>query len=181
MRFRFTLFSTFLLLITATAASAQAVQSIYTTLSQKACKTIMVDPGPGESSTQQCPGVAGYKLLVHEGDLRQSITVIKPDGSKHDLDLWNKVGGGGFSYVGPRAEWRVKRQRGKLTPVALIVRFEVSETADNPNKKTSYLTVSKITPAEICLTDSVRPSPNMNVEARRLADNAASKPCLTSP
>jgi hypothetical protein len=163
----------------AVMASGQANQSIYTDLGQKACKMIMVDPGPGESSTQQCPGVASYKLLIHEGDLRQSITVVKPDGSKHDLDFWSKVGSGGFSYVGPRAEWRVKRVKGKIIPVALIVRLEVSEGgSDNPDKKTSYLTVSKITPAKICLTDSVRPSPNMNVEARRLADNSASKSCI---
>lgn len=181
MKLRPTLFASLMVLIIAGVASAQANQSVYTTLAQKACKTIMVDPGPGESSTQQCPGVAGYKLLVREGDLRQSITVIKPDGSKHDLDFWSKIGSGGFSYVGPRAEWRVKRQKGKIIPVALIVRYEVSEASDNPNKKTSYLTVTKITPTEICLTDSVRPSPNMNVEARRLADNAAAKPCLTSP
>jgi hypothetical protein len=167
------------MLIMAVMASGQANQSVYTDLGQKACKMIMVDPGPGESSTQQCPGVAGYKLLIHEGDLRQSITVVKPDGSKHDLDLWSKVGAGGFSYVGPRAEWRVKRQKGKITPLALIVRYEVSEGgSDNPDKKTSYLSVSKITPEKICLTDSVRPSPNMNVEARRLADNSASKPCI---
>jgi hypothetical protein len=139
---------------------------------------IEVDPGPGESSTQRCPGVAGYKLLILEGDLRQSISVIKPDGSKHDLDFWSKVGGGGFSYVGPRAEWRVKRHKGKIIPVALIVRYEVSEVADNPNKKSSYLAVTKITPAQICLTDSVGPSPNMNVEARRLADSSANKPCF---
>ena len=179
MKLRSTLFASLLALMMTVMASAQANQSVYTSLDQKACKTIMVDPGPGESSTQQCAGVAGYKLLVHEGDLRQSITVVKPDGSKHDLDFWSKVGSGGFSYVGPKAEWRVQRVKGKIIPVALIVRYEVSEGgSDNPNKKTSYLTVSKITPAKICLTDSVRPSPNMNVEARRLADNSASKPCI---
>lgn len=181
MRLRLPLLVTSLILMASATASAQAIQSVYTDLNQKKCKTIHVDPGPGESSTQQCPGIAGYKLLVHEGDLRQSITVVKPDGSKHDLDFWSKVGSGGFSYVGPRAEWRVKRQKGKIVPIALIVRYEVSEASDNPNKKTSYLTVTKITPGQICLTDSVRPSPNMNVEARRLADNSAAKPCLASP
>ena len=176
-----TLLVSFLVLIGAASVSAQAIQSVYTEINQKKCKMIAVDPGPGESSTQRCPGVAGYKLLVLEGDLRQSITVIRPDGSKHELNLWSNVGGGGFSHLGPRAEWRVKNQKGKLVPIALIVRYEVSENAENANKTTSYLTVTKITSGQICLIESISPRSNQNAEARALADNSASKPCLAAP
>lgn len=180
MRSKSLLLSILALFCAAAPASAQAVQSVYTDLGQKSCKTIEVDPGPGESSKQRCPGAAGYKLLILEGDLRQSITVVRPDGSEHELNLWHHVGGGGFSHVGPRAEWRVKRVKGRLVPTALIVRYEVSEDPENPKKTTSYLAVSKITPQQICLTDSVRPGADANVEARRLADAAAGKPCLSS-
>lgn len=177
MNFKLTLLITSLLLIAATTASAQSVQSVYTDLDEKKCKTLEETSDEGGSSKQQCPGVAGYKLLVLEGDLRQTITVIKPDGSEHELDLWNKVGGGGFSHVGPRAEWRVKMIKGKRVPIALIVRFDVSENAGDATKTTSYLTVTKITPQKICLTDSVSPQQNANAEARRLADSSAAKPC----
>jgi hypothetical protein len=177
MHFRLTLLIASLILMATATTSAQSIQSVYTDLDQKKCKTLEETSDEGGSSKQQCPGVAGYKLFVLEGDLRQSITVVKPDGSEHALDLWSNVGGGGFSHLGPKAEWRVKRIKGKLVPIALIVRYEVSENAEDANKTTSYLTVAKITPQKICLTDSVSPQPNANVEARRLADNSAAKPC----
>jgi hypothetical protein len=181
MRLRSILFFSSLILFGAATATAQSIQSLYTDLGGKACKEIKIESDPAESSKQECRGVAGYKLLVLEGDLRQSITVVRPDGSEHELNLWSSVGGGGFSHLGPKAEWRVKRQQGKLTPLALIVRYEVSENAADSSKTTSYLAVVKITPERICLTDTLRPRANANIEARRLADNSAGKPCLSSP
>ena len=54
----------------------------------------------------RCRGVAGYTLLLSEGDLRQNIIVVTPQGAKHSLELWDVVSGG-FSSVGPKAEWRM--------------------------------------------------------------------------
>jgi hypothetical protein len=121
----------------------------------------------------RCRGAAGYTLVVTEGDLRQNITVVTPKGMKHSLDLWEVVSGG-FSYVGPRAEWRLAKQK----PVALIFRYNASEDAENPDKKSSYLVVTKITSTEICVTDKISPGANANDEARRAADTAATRPCL---
>jgi opacity protein-like surface antigen len=178
MRIRYFLFLACFVLATAVTASAQANQSVYTNLDVKSCKTLEIDNSGSGGSVQQCPGVAGYKLRVLEGDLRQTVVVIRPNGSKNNLDLWTLVGGGGFSSVGAKAEWRMKQQNGKPTPVALIIRFNVSTASGDSSKVTSYLTVAKITPQQICLTDSVNPSPNANEEARRLADSAATRPCL---
>jgi hypothetical protein len=177
MRVRLALLITSLILLASATASAQRIRSLYTDLSPKKCKTLSSNT-LGESSTQRCAGVAGYKLLVLEGDLRQSITVIKPDGSEHELNLWHSVGGGGFSHVGPRAEWRVKTVKGKLVPIALIVRFNVSENPEDATKTTSYLTVTKLTPQKICLIGLIPPTQGGNVEARAKADASADQPCL---
>ena len=125
----------------------------------------------------RCRGTAGYTLLLSEGDLRQNITVITPKGTKHSLDLWNVVSGG-FSSLGPKAEWRVATQNQKPVPVALILRYNANEDPEKPEKQTSYLAVTKITPTEICVTEKILPGPTANEDARRAADASSTKPCL---
>lgn len=158
----------------AASVMAQANQSVYTALGERQCRKLKtVEAGDYEG---RCRGVAGYALLLTEGDLRQNITVIAPDGAKHSLDLWEVISGG-FSSVGPRAEWRVAIRNGKPAPVALIVRYNANEDPEAPNKQSSYLAVSKIT-AEICVTDKILSGPKANEDARRAADSAATRPCL---
>ena len=157
-----------------TTVLGQTIQSVYTSLEEKNCRKLKSDSA---DYLGRCPGFAGYTVLVSEGDLRQNITIVTPRGTKHSLDLWTVVSGG-FSSLGPRAEWRASRQKGKLVPVALIVRYNASENPSQPNKTTSYLAVSKITATEICVTDKISPGANANEAARRAADEAANKPCL---
>ena len=161
------------------SATAQN-RSQYTSLDDKQCRTIKTETTGAGDYEGRCPGVAGYSLTLLEGDLRQNIIVNTPKGTKHSLDLWDVISGG-FSSVGPKAEWRMASQNGKLSPVALIIRYNASENPDNPDKKTSYLAVAKITPTEICITDKILPGANANVDARRAADSAAGKPCLKTP
>ena len=158
-------------------AAAQSNQSVYTSLGAKQCRQIKSAEAGDEGYEGRCRGVGGYTLLLSEGDLRQNITVITPKGAKHSLELWDVISGG-FSSVGPKAEWRMTMQNGKLSPVALIVRYNASEDPDQPNKQNSYLAVSKITSTEICVTDKILPGPTANEDARRAADTAATKPCL---
>lgn len=153
-----------------------APSSIYTNLSESSCKTIKVDEETG-SSVQRCAGVAGYKLQVEDDDLRQSVTVITPNGKKHPLNYWQVITSA-FSSVGDKAEWRVERRGGKTVPTALIVRVNASENPDAPDQKTSYLAVAKITPNEICVTAKIKGGPSANAEARRAADASANQPCL---
>lgn len=166
---------TLVLVVGSMSAKAQSNRSLYTTLEAKQCRTLKSDSYLG-----RCPGVGGYSLLVAEDDLRQDITVVTPQGAKHSLGLWEVVSAG-FSHVGSKAEWRVAKRKGKLFPVALIVRFTASEDSTQPNKTTSYLAVSKITPATVCVTDKIAAGTNANEEARRAADVASSKPCLKKP
>lgn len=182
MRMRHSGLLIFMLLICAATASAQAVQSVYTDLRGKTCKTIEEDADSAGYMLEQCQGVAGYKLRVISQDDRQTVAVVKPDGSKHELDL-GLIGGGGFSGLRGKAEWRIKRQHGKIVPIALIIRIDVSTDPSDSTKITSYLSVSKITPQNICYIEAVDPSSDANVKARQLADSSADKPCykLGSP
>ena len=168
------------LLASAGTAAAQSNQSVYTSLGEKQCRTIKSAEAGDDGYEGRCRGVAGYTLILSEGDLRQNITVITPKGTKHSLELWDVISGG-FSSVGPKAEWRMAMQNGKLSPVALIVRYNASENPDAPDKQSSYLAVSKITATEICVTDKILSGSNANEDARRAADAAATKPCLKEP
>lgn len=146
--------------------------SVYTDLSVDKCKTLESNPNEGGSYLGECKGVGGYKLHVIEGDLRQSVNVIDSRGKKTELNLW-RIGGGGFSFLGEKAEWRMK---GK-TPVALIVRYNVSIDPEDATKTMSYLVVAKIAKNEVCVTDALKPTRSHNMEARRAADKAATRPC----
>jgi hypothetical protein len=166
-----------ILLAGAVTAAGQSNQSVYTSLGEKQCRTVKSAEAGDDGYEGRCRGVGGYTLLLSEGDLRQNITVITPEGAKHSLDLWDVISGG-FSSVGPKAEWRVTTRNGKPTPVALIVRYTANEDVEAPTKQNSYLAVSKITATEICVTDKILPGPKANEDARRAADTAATKPCL---
>jgi hypothetical protein len=175
-----------ILSLAAATTLAQANRSVYTPLAAKQCRTIRVETTGAGDYEGRCRGVVGYSLLLLEGDLRQNIIVVTPKGAKHSLDLWDVVSGG-FSYVGPRAEWRMKKasrmnggRRTNESPVALILRYNASEDPEHPNRKSSYLVVAKFTPNEICVTDKISPGPKANNDARTAADNATTKPCLKS-
>ena len=165
-------------LLASSSISLAQNRSVYTSLEAKQCRTIKIETTGAGDYEGRCRGVAGYSLTLLEGDLRQNIIVNTPKGAKHSLELWDVISGG-FSSVGPKAEWRMANQNGK--PVALIIRYNASENPDNPDQRTSYLAVAKITHTTICITDKISPSANANIDARRAADNAANKPCLKTP
>lgn len=162
------------MLLAAGAADAQRVTSVYTKLSDKACKTLELDEGEGALYRGSCPGVAGYKLELIEGDLRQTLNIIGPKGEEHELRFWHLTGA--FTYIGETAEWRM---RGKK-PIALIVRLNVSENVEDASKTKGYLVVAKITDSETCVTHFLAPTRSHNYEARKAADKAADRPCLQS-
>ena len=170
-------FTLTLTLLLAATTMAQTNTSVYTSLEAKQCKSIK-GPDPQTNDYEgRCKGVAGYTLIVTEGDLRQNVTVETPKKTKHSLDLWDVISGG-FSSVGAKAEWRMAQQDGKPTPVALIIRYNANEDPESPNKQSSYLAVTKITATEICVTHKINPGPKANEEARVAADAADTKPCL---
>jgi hypothetical protein len=159
------------------ALAAAQVTSVYTDLSGKNCKLIEMDKETG-SSVRRCPGVGGFHLSVAEDDARMSVNVISPNHTEHPLDYWDIITHS-FSSLGKKAEWRIAKHRGKVMPIALIVRvnsFE-QEESEYPKKK-SYLAIAKISPEEICVTDKIRSGMGANEEARRAADSSAKKECI---
>ncbi|MBA3805104.1 MAG: hypothetical protein H0X14_05255 [Acidobacteria bacterium] len=158
------------------AQSSGSLTSIYTDIAGSSCRTIFTHRESG-ATTQSCAGVAGYKLEVEDDDARMSITVVAPNGKKSELSYWGVITSS-FSSLGNKAEWRVRKVKGKNVPVALIVRVNANEDSSNPEKLTSYLAVAKITPSRTCVTERIGPSAKANEEARRAADRAADKQCL---
>ena len=151
--------------------SGAQIRSVYTSVGEKSCKTIRTEPEDGAEYEGECPGVGGYKLRLLEGDLRQSLDVVTPAKKNYQLAFWNISSA--FSYIGSRIEWRIK---GK-SPIAVIARFNASEDPENPEKRTSYLVVAKISKDQICVTDLIKPSRTQNADARKAADSSASRPC----
>ncbi|MBL8194863.1 MAG: hypothetical protein JNM06_13785 [Blastocatellia bacterium] len=174
MKFIFSLILTLTLFLP--IVGQEPIDSIYTDTASDKCKTIKFDE-ESSYSEQICPGVAGYKLRVIEGDLRVTINVVDPKGKEYELKM-QEVMGAGFSNIGQKAEWRVKKQGNQIIPVALIVRFDLIENPEEYNKSTSFLTVAKITSSSICIVDKVRPNKEQNLQARKIADIAQSKGCL---
>lgn len=162
-------------------ASAQnaKIESIYTNLDAKSCKTLEQSDKEAGWYRGECRGVGGYRLQITEGDIRQSIDVIAPNKKKFELDFTGKVSGA-FSYVGAKAEWRIAHTGKTAMPIALIVRFDASENPEDATKTTSYLVVAKITKTAICITNVVKPGAKANEEARNFADKAASQACRPS-
>lgn len=150
---------------------ANNITSQYSALSGKQCRKL-------DEYSLRCKGIANYKLDVLDDDNRMSIDVITPTNKKTSLNLWHVVTGS-FSHLGTVADWRVTKQNGHLTPIALIVRVHI-DIPDGITQKTSKLAIAKITPKTICVTHVINGNlPNANAKARELADNAANKPCLT--
>lgn len=156
--------------------SAASIDSVYTDLSSKRCKTTQVDAETA-FSVQKCTGVAGYSLLVQNTDARQSVSVMTPDGQLHSLK-YPQVISAAFSRLGEKAEWRVEKREGKVLPIALIMRVYAYENPNSPNERTPYVAVAKITAEKICVTNRLEGGAKANEEARRAADVSAGKPCL---
>jgi hypothetical protein len=158
-----------LLSLLLTLAGVAQNKSVYTSTSA-GCRTISSNAEEAGSYEGECAGVGGYKVRLLEGDIRQTLNIITPAKKKFELNFWGFYGG--FSSIGEKIEWRTKAG----VPVALIARFNVA-TADDSTKSTSYLMISKIGKTQSCVTDILLPQANQNVEARKLADAAATRPC----
>jgi len=181
MQIKLLIYGIFLILLPVVGVFAQKSRtvSVYTNLDDKSCKTLESETEGAGRYRGECKGVGGYKLQVTEGDIRQSIDVVAPNKNKYELDFVGHVSTG-FSSVGEKAEWRVTRKGKIQTPVALIVRFNVSENPADSSIITSYLVVSKITKNQICITNIVKPGAKANEEARKFADSSADKPCQSA-
>lgn len=159
-----------------TAAHANAAPqrtSQYTRTDQ--CRMIERNEEEGGWSVQACPGLAGYRLRVTEGDLRQNVVVELPRSgarraSERSLALAEATGSGGFSSIGASVEWRGIGTGRAFRPDALILRYVVVEDPERPNAPTSYLVTVSLANRRPCVTAKVPPGPGQNERARAIAD-----------
>jgi hypothetical protein len=126
--------------------------------------------------------ILAASLLVFHDDDRASVTVVTPEGKKFPLEFWDVVTPA-FSDLGAKAEWRILRDREKVTPIALIVRVKYTgkKSAAAAPTATSVLAVAKITPESVCVVRAVQDGPRANEQARKAADAASTRPCLHRP
>jgi hypothetical protein len=152
-------------------------ESLYSALIGENCRTVKQDTETASSVTE-CAGVGGFRLLVIHDDARSSVTVVTAEGKRFPLEYWNVVTHA-FSELGTKAEWRVLGDRGKVAPIALIIRvtYDDQENIAAPSKR-SVLAVAKITPESICVVQMVQNAQQANESARKSADTAATRPCL---
>ena len=150
------------------AAAAPPRTSQYTRIDK--CRTTETNVEEGGWSVQLCRGLAGYRLRVTEGDLRQNVVVLLPGNGERSLALSETTRSGGFSSLGPVVEWRGRGGGRAFRPDAMILRYSVVEDAERPERPTSYLLVVSLANRRPCVTAKVAPGPRQNERARALAD-----------
>lgn len=161
-----------------TPATADTPRSVVTSIAEGRCTTLEVHPETG-GSTQECPGFAGYKVLVLDDDARMSITLRSADGAEHPLNLWGTVTSA-FSSLGDSLEWRVRGAGEGAAPAALVVEVRANESPEDPERVTVYRAVAKVGPGGSCVTDKLAGAATRD-EVLRAADAAPGRPCLAPP
>ena len=73
--------------VTFSVMAASRYDSQYTSIEPSSCHTLSSDEF---SSTQSCPQFGNIHVKVLEGDIRQSITLIR-NGKDYPLDFWRTV------------------------------------------------------------------------------------------
>lgn len=146
--------------------------SSYTSIAEQDCITLNSD---NMGSIQECEPFLDIKVKVIEGDLRQSIVLMRK-GKEYDLNFWSIVSPM-FSFLGQKIEWRHQLDKPKKLK-GMIVRFEASDNFENLDKTSSYLVVSKISKDKICVVAKIAPSEHQNKIARKILDAKKVLPCL---
>lgn len=152
------------------AGTAQAQTSVYTPMEGAACRSrALIPDDPVDGGGRRCPGAGGYALKIETGDDRDFVSVVDPRGREHDLRL-SEVVTWSFSWVGPRAEWRLAGRGAR--PHALIFRLNHQRETNDGNA--SPLVVARLD--RMCVTAVVPAGRRQNEAARGAADRPG--PCL---
>ena len=152
MRFAFAILLSFML-----AAPAQALETIYTSLTECQIKAYQEE---GAYAELACPAPDGWGVEIIEFDSR-SYLILEQAGRSHSLQqqMIDEFSFGSFPAVGKLAEWRM----GRHGPEALIVRMHYMK-AEKPK---SVLFVFDLRGQEPRLKGTT----TSNVKARQIADS----------
>lgn len=131
--------------------AAGAATSMVSQLHGAACHSIDQDRA-GATRTRRCPGVAGYRLLVHEAHAQTSVDIVTPQGQLYPLEYWEVVTPH-LARVGRVAEWLLERRGGRLVPVGLLVRLDTAYPAGGGPRLAAgaILTAARIEPDGACV------------------------------
>jgi hypothetical protein len=152
-------------------------RSVLTPITQPPC-TLVEEDEEGGDSTQECPGVAGYRLLLLDSDSRMSATVLGPGGWRADLNAWSIVTPSFSSIAGP-AHWRILGPDSAPRPLGIVLRFNANEDPNKPDAITTYFAVVKLASDSACIVERVA-GPDAEQRAVHAADHAGDKSCLES-
>ena len=155
-------------------ANAQTFGSSYTSTAPKDCRVSSVGNGIDDSTIRVCPGKAGLKVLVSEGDLRETVSVGRNRAAaarEPAAQGWF----GPFNSTTTTVEWRAFNGK----PFAIIQRWHLADNSDQdkdgrPIAK-PLLAVTRLPPGAVCHVAyvDVKANPDANELARRAADENA--------
>jgi hypothetical protein len=154
--------------LSATAAAADEITSVYSDLDLKTCKALELYNGQddGEGGVWECKGIEGFDVLYLEGDLRGYVA-FGPEARSQCISAQTF---GAFNSPGPKIEWRI--ENGK--PIATILRWFTDNGSGETNAKQNWLVVSKLNGKDACRMALVDTKyPDANTLARAKADGKA--------
>ena len=145
-------------------AAAETLDSVYTDLDLKVCRTVEPSSEPEDGGRLECPGLPGLAVQVAEGDLRFFVGY----GPRPEAQCAMQQTFAAFNSLGPKVEWR----RADGVPFAAILRWFVTN-GDSGDRK-SWLVVTRLGSPDTCHTAYVEgSSPAANALARKYADEFA--------
>jgi len=164
----------------ASTRAHSAIRSVSTSLDLASSKQEIDHSDPNDTPFHVCAGVGGYALIRRQADSgRVTLDVRDPSGKIFPLDFPRFVTPAMSSLTG-KPEWRVLQKKAQRAPVAIIIPLQTREDPQDPEIITrTLLVVIKITPTEICVTDRLNQSGTSATQARRAADSAPQKPCVS--
>lgn len=171
-----TLLFSVLLLPLAQVVHAANFGSSYATILKEHCSTLPSRAGE-RGTVHTCPSFKDIGINIVNVDNKQHI-VLSRNNQQYPL-IFNDTTTKDIARVtlGSTIEWRQKLGRPSQV-IGMIMRVNVFSTN---KKKRSYLVVNKITDQNICIVGSVPPQRNQNLQARRMVDSSANKPCISTP
>jgi hypothetical protein len=155
-------------------ANAQTFGSSYTSSAPKDCRVSSAADGVDDSTTRLCPGKAGLKVLISEGDLRETVSVGR-NSAAAAKEPAAQTRFGPFNSTTATVEWRALNGK----PLAIIQRWQI---ADNDDEDTDgrpiakpMLVVTRLPPGAVCHVAyvDVKANPDASELARKAADEIA--------
>ena len=142
------------------AASAESIESVYTSLKLELCENVTPPEEAEHGGTFRCKGLGDTDVRVAEGDLRMFVS-YGPDAATQTAAHQTLPD---FNTIGETLEWRLAHGE----PFATILRFRW----DSDGAKGSTLVVTKLGEEDACHVAYVMATgnPNANTHARKIAD-----------